>query len=101
MKPHEQTWEAAYDGAIVLPHDGGGQYVIARVVPLGVPPQEDDNARLIAAAPDLTRVLLAVEWVSTHRYNEGFWCPTCKGAKQIGHDADCALEAALRKAGVR
>jgi hypothetical protein len=54
---------------------------------------------LAAAAPDMARVLLAIEWSDTANEPDG--CPSCGEPKHIGHDVDCALDAALRKAGVR
>ena len=61
------------------------------------------DARIMAAAPDLVRALLAVEWVdndtdATGRYTQH--CPSCD-AYFPKHAPDCALDAALRKAGVR
>jgi hypothetical protein len=65
------------------------------------------RARLAAAAPDLARALLAVEWAAEHPA-VGAHCPMCNGfppgvaeASPGGHRAGCALDAALRKAGVR
>jgi hypothetical protein len=63
------------------------------------------RARLASAAPDLVRVLLAVEWGCPGRY-----CLSCgetepgidaEGDRSGGHAPDCALDLALRKAGVR
>lgn len=60
------------------------------------------RARLAAAAPELARALLAVE--------AGSWkCHACSGfthgdpglGKPKNHEPWCALDAALRKAGVR
>jgi len=60
----------------------------------------DDNAandiaraRLASAAPDMARVLLAVEWKLRT------WCPSCEEYEE--HGPDCSLDAALRKAGCR
>ena len=54
--------------------------------------------RLAATAPEMARVLLAVEW-------DGGTCPSCGGTRDRheddGHADDCALDAVLRKAGVR
>jgi hypothetical protein len=58
----------------------------------------EDAARLVSAAPDMARVLLAVEWI---RGRDGEEC--CSSCDEIrpDHDEACALDAALRKAGVR
>lgn len=55
-----------------------------------------DVGRLAAAAPDLFRALLAVEWSANPGGRE---CPTCSGMTGLGHEPDCALDAALKKAG--
>lgn len=70
--------------------------------------------RMASAAPDMARVLLAVEWTNS---DDEDMCPSCGGlnpaeeakrrwprhpdAGTVGHAPDCALDAALRKAGVR
>lgn len=61
---------------------------------------EDDDApraRLAAAAPELVRVLLSIEWGG--RYHGD--CPSCAYQEHNGHATWCWLNAALRKAGVR
>lgn len=55
-------------------------------------------AQLAAAAPDMARVLLAIEFRPT--------CPMCGGrvyrdGQPPTHEQDCFLDAALRKAGLR
>lgn len=59
------------------------------------------RARLAAAAPELTRALLAVEWSGRERYESWPACPVCEAGEGGRHADDCALDAALRKAGVR
>lgn len=66
---------------------------------------------LAAAAPDLVRALLAVEWVevvASHGEEPGWECPQCSRfysgkERPINkpHFGSCALDAALKKAGVR
>lgn len=56
-----------------------------------------DRARLAAAAPDLVRALLAVEWIGPEAHRR---CSSCGASDIRGHYDDCALAAALRKAGV-
>lgn len=47
-----------------------------------------------AQRDELARVLLAVEWYDST-------CPRCGRYEHEDHATDCALDAALRKAGVR
>ncbi len=67
------------------------------------------RAKLTAAAPDLVRALLAVEWVAQDGCCGEMTlpqCPWCDGYEgrvgfgHHGHTADCQRQAALRKAGV-
>lgn len=57
------------------------------------------RAKLWAAAPELFRALRAVEWDPE---NPGYGCRGCAGSPLAGqpftHAADCAVDAALRKA---
>jgi hypothetical protein len=58
------------------------------------------TAKLFEAAPDMARVLLAIEWGD--EADSYPMCPSCLEIRgELGHADDCALEAALRKAGVR
>jgi hypothetical protein len=57
------------------------------------------RARLAAAAPDLARALLAVEWGSSERGHNA--CPACAAMGPGDHCDGCQLDAALRKAGIR
>ena len=61
--------------------------------------------RLMAAAPDLVRALLAVEWEGDECETTGTFvscCPECCALASSGvHEPDCSLDAALKKAGVR
>lgn len=72
---------------------------------------DPDTLRLMSAAPDMARELLAIEWGVRSR-NGADRCPSCGGAdprfpelaedgEDVGHGTDCPLDAALRKAGVR
>lgn len=65
------------------------------------------RARLASAAPDMARVLMAIEWSCIGPGEQA--CPWC-GAFEVQlnankpsrtHVPDCALDAALRKAGLR
>lgn len=68
--------------------------------------EQEQAARLASVAPDLVRALLAVEVVE---HDEGGWfCPLCHhGTEELDrpatayHAPNCALDAALRKAGAR
>jgi len=66
-------------------------------------PENESTCRLASAAPDLVRALLAVEARESQ-------CPVCDAECYWDdnlsnlikpHTKDCALDAALRKAGVR
>lgn len=106
-KPWEEKWTAElnrdrthYD--LVVDQDGLGVCVVQ-----GCGSSDDGTARVLlaAAAPDMARVLLAIEWAGAvgERF-DGFdpACPSCLTEKFTGkHAPDCALDAALRKAGVR
>jgi len=63
---------------------------------------DEDNANLIASAPDLLKALEAVEWVQD--LNGVPVCASCYRVKPDfgmwpeGHTADCQLAQALKKA---
>ena len=58
-----------------------------------------DNARLIAAAPDMRAVLLEVEWAGDYQGDANVRCVCCGGFRDDGHEPDCKLAAALAKGG--
>lgn len=62
-----------------------------------------DVRRLWDANQALVRALLAVEWTMDNDPDWGGarYCPACDSKKKSRHSANCALDAALRKAGVR
>lgn len=60
--------------------------------------ESDDRRQLISAAPDMCRALLDVEW-SAKPQLAMCWCACCVG-EVPNHDATCALDAALTKAGL-
>jgi hypothetical protein len=65
-------------------------------------PCQHRGSILASAAPDMAHVLLEVEWEGMVYGDSEPCCPTCLGKKVIGiHEPGCALDAALRKAGVR
>jgi hypothetical protein len=58
----------------------------------------DNDAPLIAAAPEMLAMLRELEWAASA---DGGWscCPVCFGLKgRETHDADCRLAALLAKA---
>ena len=93
-RPHEEDWTADGD-QVWCHHPKCGPLRIARVDALGVPPLEFANAKLIAAAPAMARLLLSdVMWHHAR-------CVACDGHRhQGGHTDDCELVAVLRAAGV-
>lgn len=62
------------------------------------------RVQLAHAAPDMARALLAVEWSGPDPFQAGGGgcCPACSAIGADGrHRSNCAIDAALRKAGVR
>jgi hypothetical protein len=113
VKPWEETWEVTErNGGHRLHVEGEEEFATVWG------PKDDHRARLAAAAPELARVLLAVEW---HRVliqdEDAYVCPSCGNERldpgdevklavlvehgMLGHRPGCALDGALRKAGVR
>jgi hypothetical protein len=102
MKPHEETWTA--DADTVVGPDG------AAVATFWATHADEasflERTKLAAAAPDLVRALLAVEWSGDASASR---CPGCLGVKPgvaaytkyEGHSERCPVDAALRKAGAR
>jgi hypothetical protein len=111
MKPYEETWVVDATGTQIRSADG---YRIARVDELDVPPREFANAKLIAQAPAMARLLLHrmgdryCEYcgVKVDRVTEtGIVDPVYKGETLVlsdpgKHAPDCALVTVLRAAGV-
>ena len=106
-KPWEETWHAVIGG-----HTGGcggwrnGKWTFSTGADkpgwctdgqqpgYGIP---EEVARLAAAAPDLARALLELEWTGPEAHRQ---CPSCGASDVRGHYDECTLAAALRKAGV-
>ena len=67
--------------------------------------EAEANAKLFAAAPDMLAALKSIEWGGDDPDEYGDMvacCPYCGAFKQYGqHYADCAVDAAIRKAGGR
>lgn len=99
MKPWEETWHASMSGHSVRREDGSivvearGAFREGRI----------NDLDLCAAAPDLVRELLRVEWLMLEEERTGQMlcsCPACRGLRFHGHHSTCALDAALTKAGL-
>lgn len=65
-----------------------------------LPATSPEQARLASAAPDMARALLACEWAGRVVDGVHCACPLCDNVAP-DHLPDCALDAALRKAGIR
>lgn len=107
MKAWEETWTLSEEG-IELPDDNGWPGPTVRG-----PWTTSGQRELASAAPDMARVLLAIEWGAEVFLAIDFsvaGCPSCEGVEKptaypvehhVGHYPNCALNAALRKAGIR
>ncbi len=100
-KPWDETWTVR--GSAV---QADGRDVLDAWYRGDDPVGGDARARLAAAAPDLVRALLAVEWVRDEELYLGYECPWCGARNPDGsidtyhHEKPCTRQAALRKAGV-
>ena len=90
--PTKEEWRADLRHLVVVPYIGSIMATFYATDPYGPPADTIARARLATAAPDMARVLLAIEW----HHGE---CISC--FVMHGHAPDCALDAALRRAGVR
>lgn len=109
MKPYEEMWiHSVWNDKLTAGVETPGNMATFAGVKSdasGMIHASDDDiarAKLAAAAPDLVRVLLAVEWGDDQE--DGDYCPSCGLEKEYyggRHSEGCALDAALRKAGVR
>jgi hypothetical protein len=103
MKPWEEEW-------FVVPAESGeathyGYVAVKRPNSVGLLVEEAKPpvAQLVAAAPEMARLLLQMEWAGRFGYGGEsdpacFFCNVFEG---YAHKSDCALDAALKKAGVR
>ena len=91
-KPWEETWTVR--GSAV---QADGRDVLDAWYRGDDPVGGDARARLAAAAPDLVRALLRVEWGGDQSIGV---CPDCDARELHGHADGCGLAAALRKARV-
>ncbi len=115
MKPWEETWSAE-DNVVTFDDRGEherhasegvfGRFQSGAYDLIDSTERDNERARLAACAPDLVRVLLDVEWAGRNQWGIAV-CPRCGGEEyfegelRTGHLEYCALDAALRKAGVR
>lgn len=116
------TWEAlpgTHRGEPVVHLQLDNGIVIAHVLEARL---ARERAQLASAAPEMARLLLAIEWSGPEAYvgaGQFATCPSCAGLDPsdvgslvapadiaqrgctIGHTPSCELEAAIRKAGLR
>lgn len=115
MKPHEETWRWDGDLKQIVAVDGGacdGDRVIVETDSGVYPPTPEERA-LIVAAPAMARVLLEMScrWDSEWAVWECVCCGKNGGSyrddgiapspEPFEHHETCALDAALRNAGLR
>lgn len=98
-KPWEETW--AVEREDLIADDGTRSLApwwnVSRSATSLVGTEfREEAAKLVAAAPDMARVLLDIEWSA----EEGRFCPSCLHGRGEGHSDACALKAALMKAGL-
>jgi|CXWL01.1.fsa_nt_gi hypothetical protein len=98
--PWDEEWRAD-DGDLLCAEKSDDCHITQTWHPYGSEERIGARAILAAAAPDLVRALLAVEWGVYCGSWDGPVCPMCVGDRSDGHAGDCQLDAALRKAGVR
>ena len=103
MKPWEETWTTDWASDYTVTILRGDSYRVAQFNAGG--PEGVARARLAAAAPDMARLLLKLEW-SDVDYDAATYCPSCWASypwkpSDLGHRDDCEWLAVMRKAGVR
>jgi hypothetical protein len=92
MKPWSQKWEAIEKAwSHYVDEAGECRNTVASV-------HSPEDARLIAAAPDMARALVEVEWRGADVYGD-IGCPACC-ADYTPHAGDCPVDMALTKAGI-
>lgn len=105
MKPHEETWtlDPKEAGVVLCPvpiHEEQRNHIL--MAPINGEPG-DSRAKLAACAPEMARMLLALE-VDSLDGDEYPACPVCGGTvsqKKAFHFSACAIDGLLKKAGVR
>jgi hypothetical protein len=92
MKPWSQKWEAIEKAwSHYVDEVGECRNTVASV-------HSPEDARLIAAAPDMARALVRTEWRSFAAFEER--CSHCGMRPTAGHMSFCDLDMALTKAGI-
>jgi hypothetical protein len=106
---HEETWWSQRETVVLVDEDRRerkqvvlyttGCVEIARAYPYGETAERTlARMRLAAKAPEMVRMLLALEGAGSDATH---WCPACGKTQTEGHHARCGLDALLREAGVR
>lgn len=103
MAAYGEIWEYAFEGEIRMPFGGSADFMTWSKDERGANYNEVDEraierCTLAKAAPDMCRALLSVEW-SAKPQLAMCWCACCVG-EVPNHDATCALDMALTKAGL-
>lgn len=102
MKPWEEDWRLAREGSRTL-LCGKDDY------PAGdfYGPEGDMRIQLAAAAPEMARLLLDVQFTSGYDGTDCYWCSGARpfdwdgeNESKRGHKDRCPFAAVLRKAGV-
>lgn len=113
-KPHEETWEVfeANKGfpafAARTRTIADGAYEVSVIESLSGSEDDVGRVQLAAQAPAMARLLLKLQWASSHPHDETMAvCPNCGGFearwskdRAAGHEDHCELVAILRAAGV-
>lgn len=108
MKPWEERWFTKMKGAgveLLRERETGDDIpLIARSFEQASGDMQLARMNLAAAAPEMARALIAIEWDGGDVAGNSI-CPFCCADKYPeegrNHKPDCALAAALRKAGIR
>lgn len=87
MSAKDETWEVVEDG-----RSTDGDFICAPC---------SGEAELIAAAPDMARLLLAMEYVFDGGPDCIAECHSCKASRSDEHSADCEWVKVAKKAGLR
>jgi|SRR5882762_2583729 len=104
MKPWLETWVVSESDSDCAPYyEGTGVLIDADNGCVFLPSfsvfPNREQAIFVAAAPEMCRALLAVEWGGTGNYGSCAACPDC-GGEGHRHESDCDLDTAITKAGL-
>lgn len=104
-KPIDERWVAQADGYVGCDRSEEHGMPPGSYAPVICRMDDAGRAKLAAAAPEMARALLAIEWEGNIQDEAG--CPECGALVRTTmrpgkvHLDDCSIDAALRKAGVR